>query len=426
MDAAPAPADAPNALRVAVLADDLTGASDTVVQFAELGWTAFLQRGAHPPPLPDVAAVAQALNTRALPDAAARERTRAAVQTQLDAGVTRLYLKIDSTMRGSVAAQLAGALAAWRTRHAGAFVVLCPAYPAMGRTIRDGQVRVHGEPLEDSPAGTDPVTPVRTSDMQELVPGAAVVPALPADELRAAILATSRDHAVVAVDAERPSDLETLAAVARGLGPSVLPAGSAGLALPLAAAWHPAQGDAHPAAVPRIEGRILILVSSANDVSKRQVRACLEALGARATAVTLGTADLEDLPPARAWAERLVLAPACGVLIVQAPTERLTGGSSVEAGARVAKGLAVAVERLMSREPVGALVLVGGDGAEATLTALGVEALRVLRLIVEGVPLSATIGVAHEGLVVVTKAGGFGDDATLLTVIRTLQGGSKE
>mgnify|MGYP001043533598 CR=1 FL=1 len=92
------------------------------------------------------------------------------------------------------------------------------------------------------------------------------------------------------------------------------------------------------------------------------LRQRLEALCARATAVTLGTADLEDLPPARAWAERLVLAPACGVLIVQAPTERLTGGSSVEAGARVAKGLAVAVERLMSREPVGALVLRGGGG----------------------------------------------------------------
>lgn len=422
MGAAAATPDVPNRLRVAVLADDTTGANDTVVQFADLGWTAFLQRGCHPPPLPDVAAVAQALNTRALPDAEASERTRAAVQTQLDAGVSRLYLKIDSTMRGSVAAQLTGALTAWRSRHPDAFVVLCPAYPAMGRTIRDGRLWVHGRPLQESPAGNDPVTPVRTSVFQELVPGSAGVPALPADELRAAILAAARGHSVVVPDAERPADLERLAAVVRELGSSALPAGSAGLALPLAAAWHPNPGDARPAPVPRVAGRILVLLSSANEVSRRQVRACLEALGARAAAVMPSAADLEDSSSAGAWAEGVELRSHCEVLVLQAPVEPLTGLESVEAGARVARGLAVALERLMRRQEAGALILVGGDGAEAALTALHVEALRVLRPIVEGVPVSRAIGAARDGLVVVTKAGGFGDDDTLLDVVRSLRG----
>ena len=32
------------AVRVAVIADDLTGAGDTVVQFAQKGWKSWLQR----------------------------------------------------------------------------------------------------------------------------------------------------------------------------------------------------------------------------------------------------------------------------------------------------------------------------------------------------------------------------------------------
>jgi uncharacterized protein YgbK (DUF1537 family) len=94
----------------------------------------------------------------------------------------------------------------------------------------------------------------------------------------------------------------------------------------------------------------------------------------------------------------------------------------VDAGARVARALAAAAERLLDRGGHRALVLVGGDGAEATLDRLGVGALRVLRRVVEGVPLCEAIGGAREGLSVVTKAGGFGTERTLLSVLRTLRG----
>jgi uncharacterized protein YgbK (DUF1537 family) len=91
----------------------------------------------------------------------------------------------------------------------------------------------------------------------------------------------------------------------------------------------------------------------------------------------------------------------------------------------VARGLAAAVHRLIERARPGALVLVGGDGAEATLDRLGVGALRVLRRVVEGVPVSETLGPAGAGVVVVTKAGGFGADGTLLAVVDRLRGGKE-
>jgi uncharacterized protein YgbK (DUF1537 family) len=412
------------ALRVAVLADDLTGAGDTVVQFAQRGWPSYLQRSAEVPPLPAVAAVGQSLNTRALPAGEARARTRDATRAQLDAGVTRLYLKIDSTMRGSVAAQLAGALEAWRSVHPGAFVVLCPAYPAMGRTIHDGRLWVNGAALEDSPAGSDPVTPMRTSVFTELVPGAAVVAMGRADELRAAITAAARAHDVVVVEATDQAALIALAEVVAQLGAQALPAGSAGLALALADAWHPQGGSAARVAPPQTGGPILLLRTSANAVSRRQVSCLLEELpAASVAALSPRLADLADDASAEAWLVQLRAAsPKAGLLVLEAPVERIAGASLVDASRRVARLMAAAVAAIVARGRVQTLVLLGGDGADATLDALGVMNLHVMRNIVEGVPVAEGLASSGRKLVIVTKAGGFGDENTLLTVIRWLRG----
>lgn len=412
------------ALRVAVLADDLTGAGDTVVQFAQRGWPSYLQRSAEVPPLPAVAAVGQSLNTRALPGNEAVARTRDATRVQLDAGVTRLYLKIDSTMRGSVAAQLAGALEAWRTVHSGAFVVLCPAYPAMGRTIHDGRLWVNGAALEDSPAGSDPVTPMRTSVFTELVPGAVVVAMGKAGELSAAITAAARAHDVVVVEAIDQAGLDTLAEVVAELGALALPAGSAGLALALADAWRPQGASSAPAPAPRIAGPILLLRTSANAVSRRQVSRLIEELPpASCAALSPTLADLADDASAESWIKQLCVAsPKPGLLVLEAPIERIAGASLVDASRRVARIMAAAVAAIVAREQVSTLILLGGDGADATLDALGVENLHVIRNIVEGVPVSESLDNGAQNLVVVTKAGGFGDDNTLLTVVRWLRG----
>ncbi len=287
--------------------------------------------------------------------------------------------------------------------------------------------------------GRDPVTPVRTSVMAELVPGAAVVPALPAGALRAAIAKAAAGHPVVVAEAGTPEHLETLAEVVAGFGPAALPAGSAGLALPLAHAWHPRAGAARPALLPVVGGRILLVVSSMNEVSRRQVRACREALGARMQVAALALEDVVDADHAARWASRLAVDPGAEVLAICAPAERLTGPDQVEAGARVANGLAAALDPLLRTQRAGALILVGGDGAEAVLNRIGVDALRVLRRVAEGVPLSETVGQVGcaspspaklgrgpgggaAGPLVVTKAGGFGTDGTILSVIERLRG----
>ena len=64
-----------------------------------------------------------------------------------------LFKKVDSTLRGNVAAELAAAL---RTRRAlisppaRVGIVFAPAFPALGRTTVNGRQLVYGQPLRET------------------------------------------------------------------------------------------------------------------------------------------------------------------------------------------------------------------------------------------------------------------------------------
>lgn len=403
-------------VRALVVADDLTGANDTGVQFAEAGWSTTLQLGPASAPVSAAHASATAVSTdsRALDHDTAAGRTRAALEARPSAPGDVVYVKVDSTLRGSVAGQLAGALAAWRERHADAFVVLCPAYPAMGRTVEDGLLLVHGRPVTESPAATDPVTPVREDALAALAPGAVTVPVAPTSEAWASSLAAAAERAdVVAVDARTDEDLDRLAAAVLLLGPRVLPAGSAGLAAPLATAWLGEDAGGRDVPAPVDVRRPLVLVTSQHATARRQVASLVEAADPAVHVVTSTLADLLD------GDSPVVDAAPDAPVVLLSPDER----AEPTLAGRLATALAARAAALLDDEGAGfdALVLVGGDGAEALLSALDARGIAIRGRLLEGVPAGQVAGGAADGLPVVTKAGGFGDDTTLLTLLRTLR-----
>lgn len=360
-----------------VVADDLTGATDAAVEFADRGWRAVLHRGgplSHPVDPTGVGdrdtVVATSTGVRGLSDDLAARVTAAAVGERIGSA-DRLLVKIDSTVRGSVAGQIAGGLAGWRERHPGARAVVCPASPAHGRTVRSGAVLVEGVPVEQSPAGQDPVSPVREGDLTRLVPGAVGVPV---DELG------RRTDPILVVDAEDDADLDRLAAALEPLGPEVVAVGSAGLAAALAR-----RGTAAPSVetVPA-PGDVLVVVSSLHPVAQEQLRVLTETLDRRGDRAR--------------------------VRVLSTSPER--GDAS-----RVAAELAERVRAELRRRPVGTVVLVGGDGAAAVLDALGAHSLQLHHSVLPGTPVGTVVGGDAAGLRVVTKSGGFGNARSLVAII---------
>src|SRR6266404_4612940 len=117
-----------------LIADDVTGACDTGVQFVRHGLSS--EVWLDPTRVPSTLAQVVVLNT----DSRCDEVTAANAKIQQIAGLYSgiepeiILKKIDSTLRGNVGQEIAATIRYFRRDCA----IIAPAFPAMGRTVRNG------------------------------------------------------------------------------------------------------------------------------------------------------------------------------------------------------------------------------------------------------------------------------------------------
>ena len=400
-------------MRAAIIADDLTGAADTGVQLTRAGYrTAVAFRGAPVPPAEDLDAVALDTDSKAMPAGSAAQRVAEAGHAVRDARI--VYKKLDSTLRGPVAAELAAALGATGRDRA----VVAPAFPAAGRTTVDGVQLVRGVPVHETEAKNDPRTPVQEGHVPTLL--AASFPSVGSlsveDLANPATVRRALDGSIcVVADATRDEDLEAL--VRAVPDPSeVLWAGSAGLGLALGGVYpgpHAGTTPAPPAPV----RRVLVMIGSLSGVARGQLRSLAEGYGCRAVPVAAGRSGAvveEALEVAR---EALSEGACAAVCSAQERDPSGAAGSVVGALAEVAAGL--------SKDGVfDALVLTGGDTAVGVAQRLGAVGIRLEGEVEPGIPVGTLIGPSPYR--VVTKAGAFGEPDTLVRVVEKLLKSGKD
>ncbi len=417
-----------------ILADDLTGATDTGLQFAKCGRRTSVCLS-WPTSSPCDVLVLDA-DSRNRPAAEARDRARSATRFLRSVGARRLYKKIDSTGRGNVGAEIEGVLLEYPADAA----LICPAFPQLGRTVRDGQILVQGVPLHRTEFAWDPLWPATSSSLEVILRRQT---ALPLDTLgladvqrgparvRARLLETPRRGTrLVVADAETGLDLRCLAEAVRQTEGRILPVGSAGLAEWLVG------GLERPARAPKpvtlLAGPILIVAGTMNRVGLGQLAWLLDE-GATLTALPAILA-LDDPEAAAAVVvdelERQLRASRCVVLSLVDPRSAAPdlesavasrGVSPPVATERLMRALGRATDGAMAAVAPAALILTGGDTARAVCAALGTQSLEVCREAAPGIPISLLQGGRWDGLPVATKAGGFGDLKTLATVVRELE-----
>ncbi|MBR8744671.1 four-carbon acid sugar kinase family protein [Nocardiopsis sp. MG754419] len=377
---------------MAVVADDLTGAGDTAVQFVRAGWRTELQLTAADS---TAEVVAVTTDSRALDHERAAEAAAGAVRRLRASGTDLLYKKVDSTLRGPLRAEIDGVLSAWRPD---AVAVVCPAFPATGRVVRDGILLVDGVEVHRTAVGRDPVSPVTESRIADLLQGRHVRlsgadAAHDAEQLLAAA-------PVAVVDAESDADLARLAAAVTVLGDRAVPVGSAGLAARLAESWRPTQ-EPDPA---------LVVVTSLHQAARGQVRelAVDEWTHVEQPTVT----DLADDDAWRIWSDRV-----CADFDRAHPHTALVAPDDRSGGldpALVARRFGALAARIADRHPLSGFVVTGGDGARALTAALSARAITLTGEVAPGIPLGTLAGGPHEGHAIVTKAGGFGSPTALI------------
>jgi uncharacterized protein YgbK (DUF1537 family) len=382
---------------VTILADDLTGACDTGCLFAGAGPVAVTVPGvlgAHDRPV-----VAVDTETRMLPDAAAATVLREAarrLQPRLAAGP--VFKKIDSTMRGPVAAEVA-ALLEHGPPFAGALV--CPAFPAEGRVVRHGRLLVDSVPVHASPIARDPGFRGPSSDLAALLAGRVPVVSLALDDVRAGhekIVHLLGQHrgAVVAADAETDADLASLAAAALAV-PGTLAAGSAGLGRALSHAL----GLIGPAVALPAGAARLVVVGSLHPASRAQLDALARTGAAVVTVDAGGEGDLD----------------AAIVALRRGGPAVVASGGAIAPREAMAARVAQAAARILDRAPADLLAVTGGETAHALIQALRPQHFELLGAPGPGLALGRLVLAGPRVLPVLTKAGGFGGPDLFTTLL---------
>lgn len=402
-------------MNMLIIADDLSGAADCAISFASAGHRTVVTLDATE--IPDADVIAADTDTRRLAPMEAGQRTVAAWQT-LSAPGRRLYKKIDSTLRGNWATEVAA------LQPLAGLAIVAPAFPATGRTLRGGRVFVHGKPLETTDTwkleNTD-----RPADMHAMLAEAGLSTAqLDLDALREggdalavriAKIAAGGAQALI-VDAETNEDLLTLAQVTTRMDEALFWVGSGGLSRAIASL--PGMFEAKvplkwttQATQTAHDAPVLVLVGSLSTVSEQQCAVLREH----------GHVNELTVPPAvlrqceyhadwSAWQSRIAAALAGRADLLL----RIGRDDAFDAaeGARLSSALAALVKPHFAA--LGGLIATGGETARAMLGAVGIGSLELLTEIEAGVAVGRPFGAGVlQQLRVITKAGAFGTDHAL-------------
>lgn len=437
-------------MTIAIIADDLTGANDSGLQFASYGLPTTVFLGIPSDELLKTSAVAVIdTETRGLEASQVPTLIAAVTSSIREAGTWHVYKKVDSTMRGHVGLELDTAA---RSLDAD-FIFFSPAFPAMGRTVEDGLLLVDGVPVDQTAIARDPGSPVRDANLIRLLaPHMQSVQflSITVDDLRDTDATAERLREAAGPDGQRVCavfDARTdqhLAAIAEfGTGLSagdkktVLWSGSAGLAAQLPAAWGVAAPARSGFSLPAATRPPMLVLGSVNPVSVAQLESLADKLKTVPVVLSpdclLGTEAERQAEIARATAAMrdcilhgkgtLVLTTAHSVadvdrIVALAKSKGLTRG---EAGRLIAQGLAAVTIALLDEKIVNRLVTTGGDTSRAIMDAAGINAMTVEGAVEPGVPLVTTRNGPRWHIV--TKAGGFGSLDTLINSMSFLSHG---
>jgi uncharacterized protein YgbK (DUF1537 family) len=393
-----------------LVADDLTGAADACAKFVARGFSGAVLLA------PDAAAGAPAAvetmepvdvlaintDTRRLAEPLARRRVRAAGRFAQHGRPCAIFKKIDSTLRGHIGAELEAALDTFGCTHA----IFAPAFPAMGRIVRDGALVVSGPGAQlprDIPAL------LGAQGIRRCVAiGTAAGPNAPATIQTTIERALARGGRVFVCDATTHEDLDAIVRAGWRAGGQPLWVGSAGLAESLAA-WMAGTHE-HAAALPAIaeraergsgsarRGRVLLFIGSTHPATRAQQARLL--LACDVSVIGANVLQGDELRDAIASGRHILVSVDWQDT---APASLRTLGEAVE------------------RHQLAGFVMSGGDTAADICVAMGASSVRIGGEVANGVPWGLLMGGLASGLPVVFKAGGFGARDALTTAVDFLE-----
>lgn len=401
--------------RITIIADDVTGACDTGIKLLPQGRSVevFIDSDSFDPTSTGADVVAIATNTRAASPREAGDKLLRLFEGKEGADFGILYKKVDSLLRGNTGYELEVMLPLLGCDAA----VLAPSLPENGRRMDKGLI------YADLADGSQDIIPAAdrvhatTSLPTKLIPLKIVRSG--ADLLsRALEEQVAKGAKILLVDAWDQTDLATIAQAASSCRAKLLLAGSAGLA----ASLYRGSGPVPPrrAAVHRENNTVLAVIGSVSPSTVQQIQELKRN----------GCADfcILDTPMLQTDREQAMLDGLRQTLLLSRTGIRvLTSERTVQNAAiptrynnsrpDITRVFAELAALTVEQTPVNALLLSGGDIAEAFFTRMGVRKLTLMEEVLPGLVAVRFMTGTGKALIGVTKSGSFGTERSLVDII---------
>ena len=411
------------------IGDDFTGSSDLANTLVKEGMRTTQYCGVPDGPAErGVEAGIVALKSRTIPADEAVALSLKALDWLREQGCRQFLFKycstFDSTPEGNIGPVIEALMARLEARTA----IVCPAFPATGRSVYQGHLFVKDTPLSESGMENHPLTPMTDPDLrrwlQRQTKGAVGHVASATvfeghDAIRAALESeTAAGRGIVVVDAIRDLDLRAIGAAAKDLK---LITGGSGIALGLPDNFrNDGLIEAELGAFAGSPGPAAILSGSCSNMTRAQVAAYRAAR------------PIFDVEPDTLMSGAVTAASALEWALGQTARDAVPlVSSSAEPGTVKAaqdhhgrEAVAGAIESFFAELARGLvaggvtrLVVAGGETSGAVVEGLGLTALAIGPEIAPGVP---AVRASDRPLWLTLKSGNFGDESFFATAVAAL------
>lgn len=256
-------------VKLLIIADDFTGALDTGVQFAGRGAETVVVTNLDfdfKALDPKVEVLVMVTETRHLKVKEAYDIVYEVTKRAVEAGISTIYKKTDSSLRGNIGSELKALMDAAKVSN----LPFIPAFPVLQRVTRKGIHYIEGIPVAESVFGKDPFEPILDSSVEKIIRHQIEVPVVLQGRETSYDM---KEPGIQVFDAETEEDLQK---IGKGLGLEGLrfSAGCAGFASTLADLLG-IKGAPHLGE--KLEENLFIACGSVNPVTIRQLKAAREA-----------------------------------------------------------------------------------------------------------------------------------------------------
>lgn len=419
---------------IGIIADDLTGANDTALQFHLRGCNTQILFDYSTLPEGQVNTQAWAISTETRnkdPQDAKIAAEKAAKMFKNELGVEYLYKKIDSTLRGNIGVE---ALSIIESNDMDAAVIV-PAFPTEGRTTVGGYHLLKGIPIERTEIARDPSAPIYKSHIPALLASQIDNPELiDVVDLNTVINGAGpilmkmqelikSGKKLIVVDAVSTVDIEQIALALNKCTFNVLSCGSAGLAQAMAKYWLPEMKHQHISKViPKMP--IFAVSGSTTKLTSSQIKKSLDDDELEPYSIYL-TPEMVLAEPTEELVDRIVSNFGEDKVVIVYSTDLTEDYSktvdyAVEQGfnpdnvPNIISNYLADLTREVTQKAQVILVLMGGETSYKCCNEMNSKHLQIIDEVEPAIPLCLD----HKAQWIVTKSGNLGTVNTLLNIFK--------